>query len=334
MRISVVMPTFDGARFLAAQIESILAQTATDFELLAIDDGSSDATIAILDDAARRDSRVRRLPASGNRGQNRRLVELLAAASGEFVAIADQDDVWDRERNARLLDAIGDRALACGRSQLIDADDRDLGLSVLEAKGVDAAAVGPLSALFLPLVSAHAAIMRRSWIDPGAFFGPLPFDLALGLEAHYSAGLVYVDEAIVYHRIHGGNQMNGDVVPSDRQRLLSRHRARAILGKVRSQRVALHQSLDHLGRSGALDRPVRASFRHLAGTCWNAWFAIGDRAGAIEREFHRELDGHAGSPADLSLFTARVRALTQPWFSPTNLADAWRDYRGPALWQV
>lgn len=330
MLLSVVMPTYNGARFLRDQIGSILAQTVTDFELLAIDDGSSDATLSILDDVARRDSRVRRLPSGGNRGQNRRLVELLAVASGEFVAIADQDDVWQPDRNEKLLDVIDDRVLACARSQLIDGEGADLGLSILEAKGVDAAAIGPLRGLFEPLVSAHAAIFRRSWIDMAAFYGPLPFDLALGVEALFSGGLVYVDDAVVRHRIHGGNQMNGRVVPSGyRHKPISRHRAKVSLGKVRSRRVILYRTLDQLGRSGALTSEVRSVFRHLADTCWNVWFGIGGRPRTLEADFLRCLAHFAGSPEDLAFFEQRVRSLTQPWFAPANVADAWRYYRNP-----
>jgi cellulose synthase/poly-beta-1,6-N-acetylglucosamine synthase-like glycosyltransferase len=58
-RISVAMSVYNGERFLVPAIESILAQTFEDFELLALDDGSTDATPDILRDYARRDARVR-----------------------------------------------------------------------------------------------------------------------------------------------------------------------------------------------------------------------------------------------------------------------------------
>ncbi len=325
--VSVLLPTWNGARFLDAQIESILAQSDPDLELLVIDDGSTDGTIAAVDAWAGRDARLRRLPASGNRGQNRRLVELLTAAQGAFVAIADQDDVWDRDRNARLLAAIGDGALACGRSQLIDGEGRDLGLSILQAKGVEPACLGPLGALFQPLVSAHAAIVRRSWIDVGVFYGALPFDLALGLEALFSTGLHYVDDAVVFHRIHGGNQMNGRVVP-ERGRLLSRHRARASLAIVPTARVALYQTLDQLARSAAPEPAVRRAFRHLADACWNVWFGVGGSGRRLEGEFHDQLDRHAASSADLNLFSRHIGSLTRHRLSLRNLRRSWRAYVG------
>lgn len=327
--LSVLLPTYNGQRFLHEQIDSILGQSDPDLELLVIDDGSSDATVGIVDDYARRDERVRRLASSGNRGQNRRIVALLAQARGDFVAIADQDDIWERERNARLLAAVGDCAVACGRSQLIDGEGRDLGLSILDAKGVVPGRIGPLGALFEPLVSAHAAIIRRCWVDVGAFYGVLPFDLAIGLEAAFSTGLRYVDDAVVHHRIHGGNQMNGGVLAERAQgRLLSKHRARTSLALVPAGRVALYQVLDQLARSGVLDLTSRRTFRHLADTCWNVWFGIGGRGASLERELHERLDRYAASADDLAAFSRHVRSLTRTRLSPANLGRMWRAYRG------
>ncbi|WP_425228618.1 glycosyltransferase [Sphingomonas sp.] len=328
MKLSVVLPTWNGARFLRPQLDSILAQSDPDFELLAIDDGSTDETVAILDAYAQADRRIRRLPAQGNRGQNRRLIELIDAARGEFVAIADQDDVWGPDRNARLLAAIGDRALALGRSQLIDGDGADLGRSVLEAKGVDAARVGPLTALFVPLVSAHAAVIRRSWLDSGSFYGALPFDQALGLEALFSTGLIYVGDALVQHRIHGGNQMNGDVgAAGGRTRALSLFRARGSLGIVPAGRVQLYQTFAQLGRSGALTTDRRKLFRELADLCWGGWFALGASPGAMRRALHDRLSGDAATPADLVFFSHRIGSLSRSRWTPGNLALAWRAYR-------
>jgi glycosyltransferase involved in cell wall biosynthesis len=60
MQISIVMPAYNAERFLAEAIESVLAQTWKDFELIILDDGSQDRTREIAQDYARRDARVRR----------------------------------------------------------------------------------------------------------------------------------------------------------------------------------------------------------------------------------------------------------------------------------
>jgi glycosyltransferase involved in cell wall biosynthesis len=101
-RVSVILPVYDGEPFLAEAVDSILAQSFRDFELIAIDDGSRDASGEILDRFARGDGRVTvhhqtncGLVAALNRG--------LALASGEFIARMDQDDVAHFERFARQV---------------------------------------------------------------------------------------------------------------------------------------------------------------------------------------------------------------------------------------
>ena len=163
-RLSILLPVYNAGRYLDTQLSSILAQDDNDLELVAVDDGSSDDSAARLIDAARHDSRIRPIPAHGNLGQRTRLRELLAHASGQFVAIADQDDVWHRDRNRLLLDAIGDRPLAFGRSSLIGADGATLGGTLLDRLGLTPDPAMALRSLFKPLVSAHAMIVRRDWL--------------------------------------------------------------------------------------------------------------------------------------------------------------------------
>ena len=331
MTLTVIMPTYNGSRFLRPQIESILAQTDPDFELLAMDDGSTDDTTSIVDEYARRDLRVRRLPSTGNLGQRGRLRQLTAAATGEYLAIADQDDIWHPERNARLLAAIGDRAMAFGRSQLIDEEGRDLGRSILEAFELQAD-IGPLEALFQPLVSAHAAVIRRSWMDVAAYHGTLEFDRAQGLDALFSTGLRYVDDAVVFHRMHDANQHNTNVLDTGKgHRLISRQQARLCFRFVSSDRLSFYVLMDQMGRSAALPRRVAGVFRKLAGACHNAWYYPSDRIaarpGRLERLLHEELDPFAASPADLAAFRRLTASLTRPQFGWTNLKRLPAKYR-------
>lgn len=96
-QISVVMPVCNGEAFVAQAIESILAQTYRDFDLLVIDDGSSDGTPAILCDFEARDSRVRVLHQE-HKGLVAALNAGLAAARAPLIARMDADDVATPER--------------------------------------------------------------------------------------------------------------------------------------------------------------------------------------------------------------------------------------------
>jgi GT2 family glycosyltransferase len=90
--ISVVLPFRDAERFLAEAVHSILAQEFTDFELLAVDDGSRDRSVAILKSLAKCDERVRVLDAGG-KGLPAALNLGIRSAAGRYVARMDGDDV-------------------------------------------------------------------------------------------------------------------------------------------------------------------------------------------------------------------------------------------------
>jgi hypothetical protein len=91
-RISVVMPVLNGGSYLAAAVESILKQSFSDFELIVIDDGSTDQSASLLSSFARSDGRIR-LIGQVNAGIVASLNRAIDLARGEFVARMDADDV-------------------------------------------------------------------------------------------------------------------------------------------------------------------------------------------------------------------------------------------------
>lgn len=114
-RVSILMPCRDAARYLHTAIASIRAQTFPDFEVVAVDDGSIDATSRMLREWAGRDDRVRVIQGHG-RGLVAALASGVAAAGAPLVARMDADDAADPERIERqvaLMDA-DPRLAACG----------------------------------------------------------------------------------------------------------------------------------------------------------------------------------------------------------------------------
>ena len=101
-RVSVVMPIYNGAEFLAPSIDSVLAQTIPDFELILVDDGSTDGTAEIIRAYAARDARIISI-AKPNSGIADTLNRGLAAARGEWIARLDADDLMVPERLERQL---------------------------------------------------------------------------------------------------------------------------------------------------------------------------------------------------------------------------------------
>jgi len=108
-RVSVVMSVYNGAAGLAATLDALLAQTLTDFELIAVDDGSTDGTLPILAAYRRRDPRIR-IVTQTNSGLTRALIRGCAEARAAIIARQDAGDLSRPERLARGVAALEDPA--------------------------------------------------------------------------------------------------------------------------------------------------------------------------------------------------------------------------------
>ncbi len=135
-RVAVLLATYNGARFLPAQLESLAAQTMADWVLYWRDDGSTDDTTAVMQQfaagaGAGRCVQVEATP--GRLGPTGNFMALLrAVADADAVAFADQDDVWLPDKLALGLAALersAEPTLYCSRQLLVDAELRPLGES-------------------------------------------------------------------------------------------------------------------------------------------------------------------------------------------------------------
>lgn len=121
--VSVVMAVRNGARHLRESLASVLAQDMPDFELLVVDDGSTDESPAILAEHAQADPRVRIHRVEGAEGQARALNVGLELARGRYVARHDDDDValpWRLRVQAEFMTRHPEYAICGGMARLID----------------------------------------------------------------------------------------------------------------------------------------------------------------------------------------------------------------------
>ena len=97
-KISVVMPVYNGEKYLREAIESILDQTYQDFEFIMVNDASTDGSGSILSEFANLDQRIRILTNESNLGIAGATNRGIAQARGEYIALMDQDDISLPER--------------------------------------------------------------------------------------------------------------------------------------------------------------------------------------------------------------------------------------------
>ena len=128
--VSVIMPLYNCERYVAEALDSVLAQTFKDFEVIVVDDGSADGSAAVVERYAAEDSRIT-LIRQANRGISAARNAAIAQASGSAIAFLDPDDVWFPTKLARQLPLLTDTNLVYGAEYRIweDEPDRTEGLS-------------------------------------------------------------------------------------------------------------------------------------------------------------------------------------------------------------
>lgn len=214
MRLSAVMPVFNGAPYLAAAIDSVLAQTRRADELIAIDDGSTDASQCILANYP-----AVRVVTQANAGCAAARNAGARLASGDAIAFVDQDDIQCPERFARQIDALeADPLLAFVVGAQRNFLDRSLARPPpwLDARVLASPQHGfGTNALMLRC----AALLRVGPFDPAK----VPLDDSDWLVRALDGGerYLHLDATLVLRRIHDGNLSAGRMTPRG-MRLIAR----------------------------------------------------------------------------------------------------------------
>ncbi len=207
--ISAIMPLYNTERYVEAAVRSIQRQTFSDWELLIMDDGSTDGSRKIVEDLAREDSRVR-VFASENAGAVAARNRLLAEAKGEYVALMDSDDIAFENRfevQFNFLETHSDHLLIGSQVLLIDAEDAPLRLGVERfsheeidefhlQRNTGAAIVHPSAMFRLPVVRELGAYRE----------GTFPAeDIDLFLRLAEKGRIANLPQVLLHYRIHAAS---------------------------------------------------------------------------------------------------------------------------------
>ena len=96
--VTVIMPVYNAERYMEQSIESIIAQTYQKWELLIVDDGSTDSSVQIMQEYCSKDRRIQMILSTGNEGVASARNKGIQAAKGEYIAFLDSDDLWKAEK--------------------------------------------------------------------------------------------------------------------------------------------------------------------------------------------------------------------------------------------
>ena len=131
------MATYNGAKYIKEQIDSILNQTIQDFELIVCDDCSKDDTFGILQEYATIDKRIHIFKNEKNLGFKKNFEKAVSLCNGDYIALSDQDDIWMENHLELLLHAIKNKSLACGNSRLMDQNGQLIDMTLKYQESLD-----------------------------------------------------------------------------------------------------------------------------------------------------------------------------------------------------
>ena len=207
VRASVCMAAYNGERFIGEQIESILADLGPQDELIIVDDKSTDGTAHLV--ASLADSRIRLFRSETNERYVRTFGKAAALARGDYIFLADQDDVWVSGRTSRMIDALGKTAMVAGNVALFGGPEENAPWS-LHAKdsGRRLANIVGVMVGYRPYYGC-AMGFRRDFADvvlPMPSFLYESHDLWMALAGNLAGEMTHLEEPVLYRRLHEDNE--------------------------------------------------------------------------------------------------------------------------------
>jgi glycosyltransferase involved in cell wall biosynthesis len=285
--ISVVIPAFNHEQFVGYAIESVLGQTCQDFELVIVNDGSTDDTEGVIQGYG--DGRIRYYYQENQDAYNT-INRGISLAQGEYIAILNSDDVYVADRLERLLEYCRDGDKVCAFSDVIPVDDQnteftdpEFGWNVWHRDNRDFFfSCNDLYTAFLHgnfMVTTSNLFMTRDAAQQVGSFSSLrylhDYDFIFRMIGKFKDRVGYLhDKKLLYYRIHGGNTLSEAAIigREQDQKLIEKYMLEAVPESYRSyvsagsrRLVKLERELNQVRRQLAPDRPagVRPALKDL-----------------------------------------------------------------------
>lgn len=198
-RISVVLASYNGSRYIEEQIRSLLEQLGQEDEIVVSDDASTDETVAVVSAIA--DHRVSLLRATRQVGYQKNFERAIRAARGRFVLFSDQDDHCLPLRVPASLDALERNSFVCGDATVVNDSMQVLHQSYFTYRR--ARNFKPLEILLKPpVIGATMACRREFLLSALPFPAAVPHDQWLSLLAALRGELAVVHHPFILYRRH------------------------------------------------------------------------------------------------------------------------------------
>lgn len=202
--VSIALATWNGEKFLAKQLDSLISQDYPELEIVISDDCSTDRTWEILKSYAKKDHRIRLLPQEFNRGYVKNFFRAFTECEGNLISPCDQDDIWDPKKTTRLVTELKDAALIYCDSQFISENDTPLDQNVFGRRyGKKIQGSNPENFIFSNSICGHAMLFRKYLIKNLNNLDDTPYiDWRIAFHAAETGRIQYLNETLVNWRQH------------------------------------------------------------------------------------------------------------------------------------
>lgn len=203
--ISIALCTYNGEEFLEELMDSLLAQSYKNIEIVIVDDCSTDRTISIINNYALSHNNIVLVINEENLGYNKNFEKALKVCKGDFLAPCDQDDIWHQDKLKLQVEMIGTNELIYHDSEFIDFAGNSMNLKISDKfnfyKGNS-----PEPFLFMNCVSGHSILMKSSLLkDVLPFPQGFHYDQWIAFIATNKGSIDFVDLCLVKYRQHRKN---------------------------------------------------------------------------------------------------------------------------------
>lgn len=204
-RVSVVMCTYNGARFVESQLKSIYAQTYPLHECIIVDDGSSDDTVSIIEDWANRYPGIVLYRNEQTLGYTQNFEKAMKLATGDIIAIADQDDIWHAGKIEIMLREWKKETLLV-YCDSVRFKDHPPEYPQPNYRNRRIAGQDPVKLSVFNTVSGHATLFRKELLSLALPISAyVYYDWWLALIATCNGGISFVPHILVFQRMHDQN---------------------------------------------------------------------------------------------------------------------------------
>lgn len=205
------MASYQGEKYLAIQVESLLAQDYPNLEFIFVDDASKDSSYTILERYTNQDKRLKIIKNEINIGYRKTFEKGINLAKGDLIALSDQDDYWLPSKISKLVNGIGEASLIYADSDLVDEYGAPTGQKMSDIKR-QIAYSSPIMYTFGAWAPGHSMLFKRELLAfalPTAEF--VTHDYLIGFAATCAKGIAYLPESLVHYRQHANNTIGANL---------------------------------------------------------------------------------------------------------------------------